>query len=97
MSPVSVSVPVTSAIAGSQVQQTVSNSVVGVSTIPSGAIVAEIQVTGNGIYLTDEGSTPSSTKGFALAAGDWYYSFEPGRVKMIRQSADATVNVCYYS
>jgi hypothetical protein len=77
-------------------QITVSNSVVTL-TKPAAAAYAAIQVLANAVYLTEDGSTPSSTNGYSLSAGDWWITYEPARVKMIRQSADATANAGYYS
>lgn len=89
-------------------QKTVSNSAVGLTTAlvdntanypdfkASGAM---IEVRGNGIYYTVDGSTPSSTNGVAIAAGQYIELVGYQNVKKflaIRQSSDATINVQFF-
>ena len=66
-------------------------------TIPASAAIIEVAT--NGIYYTVDGTTPSSTNGHRLNAGDVLTLSgrqKIGNLKMIRQSADSVVNVTYY-
>jgi hypothetical protein len=63
------------------------------------ASVAVVEVSTNGIYYTLDGSTPSSTNGLALSAGDSVTLMGKAKIsnlKMIRQSSDSVVNIAYY-
>jgi hypothetical protein len=64
---------------------------------PASAAIVECAT--NGVYYTTDGSTPSSTNGHRLHAGDVLTL--SGRqsiaaLKMIRQSADSVVNITFY-
>lgn len=59
-----------------------------------------IEVLANPVYYTFDGSTPSSTNGHTLAAGDTLPVLGYQKCKalrMIRQSSDSTVFVSYYN
>ena len=63
------------------------------------ARAALVECATNGIYYTLDGSTPSSTNGHRMAAGDVLTL--SGRqsiaaLKMLRQSADSVVNITFY-
>ncbi len=58
-----------------------------------------IEIRTNAIYYTVDGTTPSSTNGHALGAGDILPLAGYQKVKnfkAIRQTADGTLNVMYY-
>ena len=64
---------------------------------PASAAVLEVMT--NGIYYTFDGSTPSSTNGQKLDAGDVLTIAGRQKVanlKMIRQTTDSVVNLAYY-
>ena len=63
------------------------------------ASAAYLEVLTNGIYYTMDGSTPSSTNGQKLNAGDVLTIAGRQKVanlKMIQQSSDSVVNLSYY-
>lgn len=65
-------------------------------TQPIGAV---LQVVGESIYYTLDGSTPSSTIGFEAGAGDFIYldSFQQVKeFKAIRKTGDASIEVLFY-
>lgn len=50
-----------------------------------------------GIIFTQDGSTPSSTNGQAMAAGEkLYLTDDIDRIKVIRQASGAVVNFTWY-
>ena len=66
--------------------------------VPASAAIVEAKT--NGVYYTLDGSTPSSTNGMNLNAGDELtlagYN-QVSKLKMIRNSgSDAIINVIYY-
>ena len=82
-------------------QVTVSSSAVGL-TVPSVARRAVIQVTGADIYFTEDGGTPSSSKGREATLDDIleYLDADYRTVlldfRAIRQSADAILKCVFY-
>ncbi len=82
-------------VTGKQVLS-VSSSVVTL-TVPTGATHAFISVEGAAIRFYNTGDTPSSTDGHLLAAGAGPLEVDRlANVKLIRQTADATVQVSYH-
>lgn len=65
------------------------------------AAAAVVQAVANGVFYTLDGSTPSSTNGFLLAAGETLPLAGYQKVKalkMVRSGAsDATVYITYYN
>jgi hypothetical protein len=83
---------------GSQWALTVSSAVLGLTPPAGGPYYALIQVETNNIRLTEDGTTPTSTNGFLIQAGQAFETYVPGRVKMLRSAGvDATVQVGYYN
>ncbi len=78
-------------------QQVTSLSTVKTLTVPDNVVYALIQPITQGVWLTSDNSTPSSTNGFPVAAGTTLkYTADPKALKMIEQTASATVNVWYF-
>lgn len=88
-----------STVAGAQFALPVSSSVVTL-TVPDSAMVAEIYVRTNSVVFTRNGTDPTSTKG--IQANDTEIILlnsrsELDKFKVIRQSADATLDIEYFS
>jgi len=68
-------------------------------TIPAGASIALLQVTGQNVRWRDDGTDPTTTVGMVLtAAGDPYpFSGDLSKIKFIEASATAVLNVAYYA
>lgn len=66
-------------------------------TVPAGADLALLQVTGQNVRWRDDGTNPTTTVGMVLtAAGDPYpYSGDLTKIKFIEVSASAVLNVTY--
>lgn len=67
--------------------------------IPTGTRVTHvlIGVETAGIYFTQDNSTPASTNGQAMAAGEkLYLTDDIDRLKIIRQASGAIVNLTWY-
>jgi hypothetical protein len=77
----------------------VSTSVVQM-TVPAGANGALVQVLSNTVRVTIDGTTPTASVGVAFADKDVFYLYGDGNLssfKSIRESADATIQVIYFS
>ena len=84
---------------GAQYGLAVSSTVVTL-TVPSTAMCAEIYVRSNAVVYTTSGTDPTSTKGKQADPGDIIMlnsRAELDRFEVIRQSADATLDVVYYT
>lgn len=84
-------------------QKAVSNTAVALGSIPAdtdqrpGATGALIYVETAAVRFRDDGTDPTSSVGFPLDVGvPFFYTGDLSKLKFIRQSADATVNVLYY-
>jgi hypothetical protein len=69
-------------------------------TIPSAAYTAEIYVRGNAVVFTRDGTAPTATKGIQANVGDIIVlnsRAELSAFKVIRQSADATLDIEYFT
>jgi hypothetical protein len=91
-----------SAVAGAQFGLAVSTAVVALSPpdIATGAMVAEIFVRGASVVFTRDGTDPTSTKGTQASVGDdipLNSRHELDSFKVIRESADATLDVEYFT
>jgi hypothetical protein len=82
-------------------QQTTSlstSSAVGLPSIPTGAGSAVIDVEGAGIRLRDDGTDPTSSVGRPMSAGQSLcFVNDPRAIRIIGQTAGATINVTYYA
>ena len=79
-------------------QQVTSLSTVKTLTVPDGVSFCMLQPITQGVWLTADGTTPSSTNGFPVAAGQTLkYTADPKLLKIIEQASSATVNVWYFS
>lgn len=78
--------------------QTVSNSVVA-PTIPAGTAVTVLQVETNSIRVSEDPANPPTTaNGLLVQAGQSFYSYNPGRLRYIRNGAsDATYQLAHYN
>lgn len=57
-----------------------------------------ITVEGAGIRWRDDGTDPTTTVGMPVSAGaSFEYTGPMGAIKLIQQSASATINVVYYA
>lgn len=68
-------------------------------TLPTGTRATHvlIGVETAGIYFTQDGSTPSSTNGQAMAAGEkLYLTDDIDRIRVIRQASGAVINFTWY-
>ncbi len=66
-------------------------------TVPDGTSYCLLQASTQGVWLTADGSTPSSTNGWPLAAGTVFkYTADPKLLKIIEQTASATFDVWYF-
>lgn len=79
-------------------QNTSLSSATGLASIPAGADLALLQVTGQNVRWRDDGTNPTATIGMVLtAAGDPYpYSGDLTKIKFIEVSASAVLNVTYF-
>ncbi len=66
-------------------------------TVPDNTVFCLIQATTQGVWLTADGTTPSSTNGFPLVAGGTLkYTADPKLLKIIEQTASAVIDVWYF-
>lgn len=78
-------------------QLTVSSTAVGL-TVPSGSDFANVRCSTAGVRYRDAGVDPTASVGQVLNAGEILnYDGALGSIKFIRQSADATLDITYYS
>ena len=70
--------------------------------VPFGSRRAVIQVLTQGVYFTEDASTPSSTNGFEAENGDMInyldadYSYILPRLRFLQKVASAKLNILYY-
>jgi hypothetical protein len=84
-------------IPGSYEQLSVAASAVPPTTVPATATAVLITVESYAIRWTDDGTTPTSSLGNPLDAGDkWFYTGDPSKLQFIRQTSTAKVNLNYY-
>ena len=84
---------------GAQFGLSISSAVVSL-TVPKAAMCAELYVRGNSIVFTRDGTAPTSTAGIQADVGDIIVlnsRDECDKFKGIRVSADATVDVEYWT
>ncbi len=78
-------------------QQVTSLSAFKVLTVPDGTSFALIKPKTQGVWITADGTTPSVTNGFPLTAGSTIkYTADLKLLKIIEQTASATVDVWYF-
>ena len=66
--------------------------------IPDGATVAVIRVSTQDVRIRDDGTDPTTSVGFPIAAGDTYtYEGDLAAVKIIASTAGAAIAVLYYT
>ena len=67
-------------------------------TVPTGAKIAVISVTGAGVRYRDDGTDPTASVGMPLPSGTvgWTYSGDLEAIKFIEQTGTAALNVSYY-
>lgn len=88
-----------STVTGAEFALAVSTAVVTL-TVPNAAMVAEIYVRSNAVVFTRDGTDPTSTKGFQANADDIILlnsRDELDKFEVIRESADATLDVEYFT
>ena len=88
-----------STVSGAQYALAVSSSVVTL-TVPNAARCAEIYVRTNAVVFTRDGTDPTATKGIQADAGDIILlnsRNELDKFEVIRQSADATLDVEFFT
>lgn len=67
------------------------------SGIPSGAVYCVLVATGQAIRIRDDGTDPTATEGLPIATNTPYIYHGPlTKLKIIEQSASATVYVLFY-
>lgn len=68
-------------------------------TVPAGASIALLQVTGQNVRWRDDGTDPTTTVGMVLTSGaDPYpYSGDLSKIKFIEATATAVLNVTYFA
>lgn len=79
-------------------QNTSLSSATGLASIPAGADMALLQVTGQNVRWRDDGTNPTTTIGMVLTSGaDPYpYSGDLTKIKFIESTASAVLNVTYF-
>lgn len=66
--------------------------------IPTGATVAVIRVSTQAVRIRDDGTDPTASVGFPIAAGDTYtYEGDLSALKIIESTAGAEIDVLYYT
>ena len=69
-------------------------------TVPANMNAAHIQAQGQNVYVTTDGTTPSSTNGFVVRTTDapFYVTIASGleALKFLEVTASAVVNITYY-
>ena len=88
-----------SPVVGAQFALAVSTNVITL-TVPNPARVAEMYVRSNSVVFTRDGTDPTSTKGIQANSGDIIVlnsRDEVVKFKVIRASADATLDVEYFT
>lgn len=78
-------------------QQVTSLSSATALTVPNGTILAVIQAESQNVRYRDDGTNPTASVGFILAAGDnVVYNGNIAALKFIEVTASAKLNVLYY-
>ncbi len=71
---------------------------INLPSIPTSAQSVVIDIEGAGIRFRDDGTDPTSTVGRPISAGQSLcYTNDPHAIRMIGQTAGATVNATYYA
>lgn len=80
-------------------QQVTSLSSAAGLTIPAGAGLALLQVTGQNVRWRDDGTDPTTTVGMVLTSGGdpFPYSGDLSKIKFIEVTASAVLNVTYFA
>ena len=79
-------------------QESVSNTAIGLPSIPAGATVAYCYVAGAGLLWRDDGVAPTNTVGFPWASGTSVtFSASLSTIKVIAASGTGTLSVSYYA
>lgn len=66
-------------------------------TVPEGARMALIQALTNNVRWRDDGTAPTATVGYQLAAGsELSYSGNLGKIQLIEEAASTELNIAYY-
>lgn len=79
-------------------QLTVSSTAIGLTLPTAGADYALIRCSNNNVRYRDAGVDPTATVGLPLLAGEILnYDGALTTIKFIRQSADAVLDITYYS
>lgn len=77
-------------------QLSVGASAVGL-TVPTGATVAFIAVSGNAVRYRDDGTPPTAALGYPLPVGQNYnYHVALSAIEFIAQTGTATLDILYY-
>lgn len=80
------------------IQQTVSSSAAGFSSIPDGALSALIQAYDGEIRWRDDGTAPTASVGQSLNTTEFVYEGNLNAFQMIRAGgSDVEVNVAFYA
>lgn len=78
-------------------QQITSLSSAATLTVPNGATVAYVTVSGQAVRWRDDGTAPTATVGVPVAVGaQLVYSGSLSAIQFIQQAASATIDVVYY-
>lgn len=84
-------------IAYAQIVATGLLTAVGLPSIPDGAKLAMIQVTGQNLRWRDDGVNPTASVGMKLVANDMLvYTGVLSAIKFIEETTSAVLNVTYY-
>lgn len=80
-------------------QQVTSLSSAAGLTVPAGASIALLQVTGQNVRWRDDGTDPTTTVGMVLTSGGdpFPYSGDLSKIKFIEVTASAVLNVTYFA
>ena len=80
-------------------QQVTSLSSAASLTVPAGAGLALLQVTGQNVRWRDDGTDPTTTVGMVLTSGGdpFPYSGDLSKIKFIEVTASAVLNVTYFA
>lgn len=74
------------------------SSAINLPSVPSNAQSVTIDVEGSGIRFRDDGTDPTQSIGRPMSAGQSLcYANDPHSIRIIGQTAGATINVTYYA
>lgn len=66
-------------------------------TVPPGATLAIISVSGGPVRYRDDGTPPTTSEGMPIVAGQTFaYSVALGAIEFIQEAAAATLDILYY-